>query len=287
MKHGGIDLHAKDILKQIEEIFRVLEEHDIPFNKSSRFYLFYKDYSRLLESNNMEEHFSELLEGMRDFFEIKSIVSSKEILHNSKNELKQLFSGSRLPAEDTNTLARNLQYQLYLASRFSNSGMEINCVEPDFNFEYEGEIYSVAAKRITSRNKVIERIKEAEKQILRHDYDGFIAISLDRLLNIANPYILTNNPDVLSSATYELLTGIVKELFDAECFESRDKKVKGMIITLGVPCFTPIDLSIGYGFNLQLFPLTDPNDIYEFERIGKISERLSFGREFEEDDNFS
>lgn len=287
MKHGGIDLHAKDILKQIEEIFRVLEEHDIPFNKSSRFYLFYKDYSRLLESNNMEEHFSELLEGMRDFFEIKSIVSSKEILHNSKNELEQLFSGSRLPAEDTNTLARNLQYQLYLASRFSNSGMEINCVEPDFNFEYEGEIYSVAAKRITSRNKLIERIKEAEKQILRHDYDGFIAISLDRLLNIANPYILTNNPDVLSSATYELLTGIVNELFDAECFESRDKKVKGMIITLGVPCFTPIDLSIGYGFNLQLFPLTDPNDRYEFERIGKISERLSFGRKFEEDDNFS
>lgn len=287
MNHTGIDLHAEDILKQIEEIFRVLEEHDIPLNKSSRFYLFYKDYSRLLKSNNIEEHFSELLEGMRDFFEIKSIVSSEEILHNSKIELKQLFSGSRLPAEDTNTLARNLQYQLYLASRFSNSGMRINCVEPDFNFEYDGEIYSVAAKRITSRNKVMERIKEAEQQILRSNYDGLIAISLDRLLNIANPCIITNNPDVLLRATYELLTGIVKEFFPVECFESRDKKVKGMIITLGIPSFTPKDLSIGYGFNLQLFPLTEHDDIYEFERIGEISKRLSFGSEFENDDNFS
>lgn len=192
-----------------------------------------------------------------------------------------------MPSEDANSLARNLQYQLYLASRFSNSGMNINCVEPDFIFNYDSEIYSVAVKRITSRNKVKERIKEAEQQILKYDYDGFIAISIDRLLEYSNPFIITNNPDVLPSATYELLTGIVKETFDKDCFEGRSKKVKGLIITLGVPSFTPNDLSIGYGFNLQLFPLTEPNDEREFERIGKISERLSMRSEFNEDDNIS
>lgn len=60
-----------------------------------------------------------------------------------------------------------------------------------------------------------------------------------------------------------------------------------MIISLGIPFFIPKDLSFGYGFNLQLFPLTDLNDIDEFERIGKITEKLSFGSEFDEDDNFS
>lgn len=67
MRNGGINLHARDILEQFEEIFYLLEGNNISINKSNRFYQFYKEYSQLLIKDNIEEHFSELLEGMRDF----------------------------------------------------------------------------------------------------------------------------------------------------------------------------------------------------------------------------
>ncbi|XEC97297.1 hypothetical protein AB6A23_12515 [Paenibacillus tarimensis] len=243
MSHGGTDLPASNIITEIESIFKILRDYNIPIHESNRFLQFYRDYLLLIETDNLAKHFPELLEGMRDFFEIKSIVSSSEILRNSDNELKLILGGNRLPSEDTNSTARNLQYQLYLASRFSNSGMNVKCVEPDFSFEYDGSTYSVAAKRITSRKKILKRLKEAEQQILQYEHEGFIALSLDRLLQAEDPYIVTNNPDLVTNAAYELLIGLVKELFPAEFFESRNKRVKGLILTFGIPSFTPIDLS--------------------------------------------
>ncbi|NRF94828.1 hypothetical protein HQN89_28460 [Paenibacillus frigoriresistens] len=253
---------------------KVLRENNISFHETNRFSQFYKNYKKLIESNKISKHFSELLEGMRDFFELKSIVSSPEILRCSVDELKLMLSGSSLPSEDSNSIARDNQYQLFLASRFSNSGMNVKCVEPDFSFEYEGITYSVAAKRIKSRKKIHERIKEAEKQIMQFEHDGFIALSLDRLLESDNPYILTNNPDDLANLTNELLLGLVKELFPAKYFEERSKRIKGIIVTLGIPSFTPCDSSLGYGFYLQLFPLTEIWDEIEYLKIGRICEQL-------------
>lgn len=274
MTQGGLDLSSSDIIAEIKSIIKILDKHNIPIHESSRFYQFYRDYASLIETNNIENRYPELLEGMRDFFEIKSIIASSNILRNSQSDVKMMLSGTRLPSEDSNSTARNLQYQLYLASKFCNSGMSVMCVEPDFSFEYDGATYSVAAKRITSRNKIRKRIKEAEQQINKCDHDGFIALSLDRLLPTANPFIVTNDPDVVTNATDELLLGLIKELFPAEYFESRDKKIKGIIITLGIPSFTPKDRSLGYGFSFQLFPLTAEEDEAEFRRIGNICEHL-------------
>ncbi|MGO4500054.1 hypothetical protein AB4114_29690 [Paenibacillus sp. 2RAB27] len=272
---AGMDLPSNDIINEIEFIFKVLKQYNVSFHETNRFSQFYKSYKKLIESNNISNNFSELLEGMRDFFELKSIVSSPEILGTSVEELKLMLSGCRLPSEDSNSTARDNQYQLFLASRFSDSGMNVNCVEPDFSFEFEGVTYSVAAKRIKSRKKIYERIKEAEKQIMQFEHDGFIALSLDRLLESDNPYVLTNNPDDLVNITNELLLGLVKELFPAKYFEERSKRIKGIIVTLGIPSFTPFDSSLGYGFSLQLFPLTELGDEMEYLKIGRICEQLA------------
>lgn len=85
---------------------------------------------------------------------------------------------------------------------------------------------------------------------------------------------MTEDPDAVTNATEELLLGLIKETFPAKYFEDRDKRIKGLILTLGIPSFTPTDLSFGYGFSLQLFPLTEIEAEDEFNRIGKICERL-------------
>ena len=172
---GGIDLSAEKIIKSIEWVINRFESFEISVNKSSRFYRFYCDFSKLNKSIVVPENIDELLEGMRDFFEIWQIAKSEEVLKSSKKEMEELLGGNRIPSADKNPLARNLQYQLYLASIFSTSGMMVRCEEPDFLFEYMGVTYSVAAKRITSKSKIEERIKEAEKQIHKYSYDGFIA----------------------------------------------------------------------------------------------------------------
>lgn len=275
MIEGGLDLTPKKIISSIEAILQIFESFGINVNKSSRLYRFYCDYNNLIKSRDIPENIDELLEGMRDFFEIRQIVQAEELIKSSKKEIEEILGGNRVPSDDKNPLARNLQYQLFLASMFSSSDMKVRSQEPDFIFEYMGEEYSVAVKRITSKLKVKERLREAEKQIQRHCLNGFIALSLDRLLEQTNPFILLRDNAVLNEATKELIFSLARQNLDKECFVNRDPKVKGIIVTLGIPSFNPDDLSLGYGFNLQLFPLVDPteNEV-EFDRIGKITEKL-------------
>lgn len=272
---GGTDLSAENIIGSLEWIINRFESYGINVNKTSRFYKFYCDFIKINKSVIVPDNMDELLEGMRDFFELRQIASSDEVLNNSKKELNELLGGNRIPSADKNPLARNLQYQLYLASIFCASGMMVYCEEPDFTFNYMGVKYSVAAKRLTSNSKINKRIKEAEKQILKYSYDGFIALSLDRLLDIKNPLIITMDHEVLNEATKDLLFNIIKNNFSQACFANRSDKIKGIILTLGIPSFTPGEMAFGYGFNLHLFPLVNPKDKDEFNRIGRITANLS------------
>lgn len=99
MGQGNTDLPAANIIAEIESIFNVLREYDISVHESNRFNLFYKDFKNLIAQNNLKERFSELLEGMRDFFEIRSIVQSTEILSNSKEELTSVFGELDYPPQ--------------------------------------------------------------------------------------------------------------------------------------------------------------------------------------------
>lgn len=67
-----------------------------------------------------------------------------------RSEINNIFSGGIIEGNDTK--ACNYQFQYYLSTIFEKSGYKVTSSEPDFIFEYKGKKYSVAAKRLNSKN---------------------------------------------------------------------------------------------------------------------------------------
>ena len=123
--------------------------------------------------------------GVRDVFELSFICDKLiETQRDSLGDvLPELLSGAERPDLDgTNTKARNLQFQYFVAAKLAHSGMPVSAAEPDLLFVPAEVEVAVAAKRVTSEQKVIRRVREAAKQIASHGMRGFVAVCLDYLV---------------------------------------------------------------------------------------------------------
>jgi hypothetical protein len=88
-------------------------------------------------------------------------------------------------SEGNDRSSRNIEFELYLATRFRLGGIEVLDGEPDFRFRFGSEILGVAAKRVTSPKvtQVKAALKDAVEQIQRAGLRGVIALNLERRLD--------------------------------------------------------------------------------------------------------
>jgi hypothetical protein len=95
------------------------------------------------------------------------------------------LGGPDLPGDedDATSLARNIQFELYVGAWLTAGGVRVALAEPDLQVEYDGRLLGVAAKRVRSRSRIMRRIAEASRQILMHGTEGFIAMNVDHLLD--------------------------------------------------------------------------------------------------------
>lgn len=77
-----------------------------------------------------------------------------------------------------NQKGRNSQFELFTASKYLQAGYNVQFGEPDLFFYYLGNRYNIACKRPQSKNKVLNNIKKASKQISLHDGFGIVALDL-------------------------------------------------------------------------------------------------------------
>jgi hypothetical protein len=221
-------MNFRNIYEKTEEVYSLLETAGINIHPQCRFYQFKRNLLRDMQEDKHSEvrvdedtfskeiDFTKILsrvstlgQGLRDFFELWVIVSSKTILKTNVNELRLIFGGNVDQYEDSlnNTRPRDLQYQLFLTAIFDLSGHKIRSTEPDFIFTYMDTEYSTACKRVNSPSKLLKRIKEAERQIELSGKRGFIALSLDRLVGL-NFYSATTDPDRLRRDAEEMALSI-------------------------------------------------------------------------------
>jgi hypothetical protein len=89
---------------------------------------------------------------------------------------------SALPSKDaSNTRSRDSLFELYVASQLARTGIEVWRREPDI-FCRRGDFeFTVAAKRIKSRDKLVPRSKAAREQIISARVPGIIALDISPL----------------------------------------------------------------------------------------------------------
>jgi hypothetical protein len=250
--YDGVSI--KFVIDKMDEIFTLIDSLGISINKQCRFYRFrnslikeYKkekefqikilgesSFSKEIDFAGFLERMSSIGEGLRDFYELWSIASSKVILKDNLTELALIFGGNINPMEDklSNTRPRDLQYQLFLTSFFELSGNQVVSAEPDFKFVHHNEEIAVACKRINSKTQAIGRVKEAAKQINVSGRRGFIAISLDSLVGI-NFYQHTTDAVRLNEHATELMRQTFNSTIPRKSFQF-DKNILGLIVNMGI-----------------------------------------------------
>lgn len=102
-------------------------------------------------------------------------VHSKSYL----GKLKDAIGGKELEEDDSNHSARNIQFELYVASFFTMGGANVSIVEPDLQVKVGSEWIGIAAKRVQSPRALVKRAREGAKQIVKSRRKGIVAVNLD------------------------------------------------------------------------------------------------------------
>lgn len=107
--------------------------------------------------------------------------------------LRTMLAGPELPSEEdqASNQARNIQFELFLASLLSKVGMSVTLGEPDLQCKIGELSVLIACKRLFSVRKLNKRINEATAQLQRGLIPlpkswGIIAISLSRILAVTD-----------------------------------------------------------------------------------------------------
>jgi hypothetical protein len=216
--------------------------------------------ARINELNKSNFDWNSFTEGNRDVTEIAFICEKLINLFPSELTavLKPLFDGAILPSSDANTLARNRQFELYMAALFAHSGFSIELKEPDLKFEHQGTYYGIAAKRISSAKQIKKRVQEARSQLSRAGLRGLIALSVDRLLAPEIPRVVASSETALDLAGESLVNKILTDYGPTIAPLLCHPNVIGLVVNLVVPAMMAGTAGhIGTTTSLRLMPRPD------------------------------
>jgi len=261
--NSGYEQTLEGILDDYQLIKSRIESKGVALNPSCRFSHFEREIQKTIIARNNKLHPSEvnwslLTEGYRDIAELKLITSSAVVLDTGLPILRQILSGTPLPSEDANSIARDKQFELYLAAILERTGFVVSLEEPDILFSYNSQTYSLAAKRVKSEQQISRRYREAIKQIKKHPYPGFIGISLDYLIRgSGDKNIVAGSPEAMDKAGNDIILSYLKADLGPKIAPYQDGQIIGMVMSLAMPSLLPGSLSFGCISVLRAFYLQD------------------------------
>jgi hypothetical protein len=203
----------------LDYAFARFKKIGMPVPESSRLMKAYRllqnpdsDRRHLPQSVKLRRELAEAHKIANDFHDIARAINPLGGPPTSKlrRDLARAYYGNLDPgAEDTKSVtARNLQFQVWLASWYTAGDKAIRYEEPDLKVAYWFRWHGVAAKRIQSPSKILTRIQEAAKQVRNRVGQGFIAVAFDnyspalakRLATLRNPLRFYNRLPELDTA---------------------------------------------------------------------------------------
>lgn len=146
---SGVSSNFEDTLERIARIRSCASRLGIPVRSSSRVDRLERQlekFVRVQQSDLRRLGFDwvTFTESMRDVHELDFIC---RVLQDKEGEqirqlLRDSLAGAVLPHQDRNHLARNTQFQLYVAALFEYSGLLVRLAEPDIIFRCAGFEYT-------------------------------------------------------------------------------------------------------------------------------------------------
>ena len=146
--------------------------------------------------NSQDERFKSktdwLLYALREVDELMWILKGfkTHVPNGLADRLKDLVSGSDFAALDTNSRARNVEFELRIASYFCQAGYQVDLSTTTDIIALNGDFaFFIECKRVASASQVKQRLAEAVKQLgrrmprkhlNRHAY-GYVALDVTKV----------------------------------------------------------------------------------------------------------
>lgn len=238
-RSSGTVAEVEGTRQQLQKVRLHVSTLGCQIKPGSRIAVFEQHFSRFMEPGynpRRDSDFSPVLlaHGVRDVFELQFIC--EEFAKGHRDELRSalpdLLSGATIPSDDRNQKARNLQFQYFLTAQLLHSGFTVSLDEPDAIFVHGSAPIGVAAKRPVSANQLVRRVKEGVKQLAKQQLTGFIALSLDRLLKITDPYLVAIGESALDMAAQEHVRKVLAPYARRVQKAIAETNITGIIVSL-------------------------------------------------------
>lgn len=207
---------VRDIPQVLQDVEDWLKKTGIKFDNSRLRYAktVYERWHQTREVPRNDELW--ILCELMDFIEFYNYFSQEKL---DPAKLKMIISGCNLLADESDTTARDYQFEWKIASRFKRAGF-ILIENPDHDVVAECEGYKlyIECKRVKNYQKMHKRIKKAYKQLASVDnrsQHGAIFLDLSRIVYFS--HIKSTKPLHIDEKTLN------------EWRDSYDLKLKNMI----------------------------------------------------------
>lgn len=189
---GPLPLSADGLLHGAQTALQHYAKNDIPLPNGHRLQLAVKLLKDIVAGRiRVENHTSQAeLNRIRDAYvtSLEHSIIARSLIPRAgdagsaiRRKIIDSLSGAPLENQDRNPIGRNTQFELFVAAILTMGNAIVHLGEPDLLLMYGSQLVGIAAKRVQSEKKIVDRAVDAANQIQRLGIFGFVAINLDSI----------------------------------------------------------------------------------------------------------
>lgn len=253
MPHFYLSQTYVDASARLEEACAWVESLGINYSPTrlGRYQALFADLARYQLSNTLSTFFEKY--SMADFFNAAHEAAEICRIHeglglNSDSALsarmRNALKGHELYIyENQDRSGRDFSLELAVAAKFALAGCSIDFgSDADIRAEYGNYTFFVECKRLKSKSKVHQRIKDGQKQLRkrfvasksRSSNRGILVLSVAKLLNPDLGYLEASTPSLLSERAFSLVEEFIKQ-HQSHWQPALDHRILGVAVMLDSP----------------------------------------------------
>ncbi|HEV7488014.1 MAG TPA: hypothetical protein VGQ65_20270 [Thermoanaerobaculia bacterium] len=256
-----------NLLDRADKLLSQFRAAGIIVNPSSRFSRYAKELKVAAESEYDTPPDAVLRVWHRLLIEVDNLdtvlgnLSAEPAVGGWQGKVQETLSGGVLRTQDrTDCRARNIQFELLVASLIRRAGYAVQLRDPDVVLKLETSEIGIAVKRPRSPTKITTHIGVGQRQLKKAGLTGLVAIDLTILENASDKHLTTSNFGKTEAALIQRFSDITGYVRSVEARAIDTAVVFGLITHLAIPVWEPEERAISFIERWSVAPLVGEAD---------------------------
>lgn len=177
---------------------------------------------------------------------VRVLAAPPEVVGWRERVQETLSGGVRRADEVRHSRARDIQFEIAVATLLRQAGFRVAFAEPDVVGRRGDREFAFAVKRPRSPAKIGAHIRTANEQMIRVGKSGLVAIDITCVVSPSDRTFITKDP----AATYNLLAQVANDFGSRNALAVRGAVdtdyIYGILVHVALPVADAADRSLGY-----------------------------------------